>query len=969
MNLKNLLNRNNLKKYQLLTKEVNNIYESLLSRNNIDYAKELENLKNDNSLSQKKKTVSAIAIAKKAALEVLGMAYYDVQIMGALALVDGCIAEMKTGEGKTLTCSAAVAANYVLGYSTHVATANEYLAQRDLETLKPLYEKLGLSNAYNISTMQKNDKKAAYKSAVIYSTAQELGFDFLRDNLIYDINEKLQNHNFNNVKAIIDEADFILIDEARTPLIISGESPVKNDNIYQLLHDVALKLQKMEKAPSYTKFDVEEHIPGDFWLDEKYKNAHLSEAGYDSLEKLALDHGLLLNNGSVQPSLYNAENSWLIHELLNALKAQYLYIQDKDYIVENGQIVIIDQNTGRLSHGRTWSYGLHQALEAKEKIQINPETMTLGSISIQNYFRNYSQISGMSGTIMESSHEFEDIYQCKTIQIPTNRIMIRRDHQDKIYLNINAKYDSIIKDVLQRHNNGQPILIGTTSVAESEIISSLLEKNNVLHHVLNAKNNALEAQIIAQAGQPYSVTVATSMAGRGTDIILGGNKEILHASLDEQLKQVNARIEQTIILMEVIHDLTDFSIPVTPLTELGNTKPDLFQTAKNQEILNTLSDEPYLIEQVKNNYAGLWNTLFHLQQVILKQKEVLTTLWSQWKEQVLENGGLCVIGSSRNESRRIDDQLRGRSGRQGDVGESVFYLSTEDSWVSMFGKNPIFTHLARTLPADQLISSAPITNAFAKIQRKIEGMHSESRKNTYQYDSVADEGRKKFLTLRNSLLEDSTNIKEILQDQLLASLLPTMSDDFLEYLEDKEKLQTTGIATIEYILTLSLESIHNHIKVFNNENPYADTRNISSSYETKLHEFVESLINKENSNFWMSLTSTTLLYLDKLWTEHLVFIDEAQQNVGFRAIAQKNPLYEYKKICFDSFTSMLDSFRVKLEEDYIQLIKNGQKEEVETLNYGIGFDNYRNDNYSFAAITKLVSNEPSPPPLISALNM
>lgn len=967
MNFKNLLNRNNLKKYLSLTKEINNLYESLLLKNNIDYAKELEDLKNNQLLSQKKKTISAMAFAKKAASEVLGMPYYDVQLIGALALVDGCIAEMKTGEGKTLTCSAAVAANYVLGYSTHVATANEYLAQRDLETLKPLYEKLGLSNAYNISTMPREEKRQAYKSAVIYSTAQELGFDFLRDNLIYDINEKLQNPNFSKVKAIIDEADFILIDEARTPLIISGESPMKNDNIYQLLHEVALKLQKMEKAPSYTKFDVEEHIPGDFWLDEKYKNAHLSESGYDSLEKLALEHGLLTSNGSKSPSLYNAENSWLIHELLNALKAEYLYIQDKDYIVQKGEIVIIDQNTGRLSHGRTWSYGLHQALEAKEKVKINPETMTLGSISIQNYFRNYSQISGMSGTIMESSHEFEDIYQCKTIQIPTNRVMIRRDHQDKIYLNINAKYDSIITDVVSRHNKGQPILIGTTSVAESEIISNLLEKNKIAHHVLNAKNNALEAQIIAQAGQPYSVTVATSMAGRGTDIILGGNKEILHATLDEQLTQINARIEQTVMLMEVIHDLTDFSIPVEPLTELESTKPDLFQTAKNQEMLNQLSNEEYLIDQVKNNYPALWNTLFHLQQVILKQKEVLTTLWTQWKEQVLQAGGLCVIGSSRNESRRIDDQLRGRAGRQGDVGESVFYLSTEDSWVSMFGKNPIFTHLAKTLPADQLISSNPITNAFAKIQRKIEGMHSESRKNTYQYDSVADEGRKQFLKLRNSLLEDSTNIKEILHDQLVNSLLPSISEDFLEYLEDKQNLNTTGLETVNYYFNLSIEEMYRHITVFNNENPYADIRNTSASYEEKLHQFVDTLISKENSEFWTTLNSTTLVYLDKLWTEHLVFIDEAQQNVGFRAIAQKNPLYEYKKICFDSFASMLDSFRVKVQEDYIQLVKNNEEKEVTPLNYG--YDNYRTDNYSFAAITKLVSNEPTTPPLISALNL
>lgn len=964
MNLKNFLNRSNLNKYQALTKEINIVFEKIVNLQNFNFIQELNDLKDNKSLSHKHKIIHSIAIAKKAAKEILGMSYYDVQIMGALALIDGCMAEMKTGEGKTLTCSAAVVANYVLGFSTHVATANEYLAQRDLETLAPLYNYLGLSNSYSISNMDKEQKRHAYQSTVVYSTAQEFGFDFLRDNLIYDLAEKIQPANFEHVKAIIDEADFILIDEARTPLIISGEAPVRDNAVYQLLHDVALKLQKMEKAPSTNKFELDEIIPGDYWVDEKYKNVHLSETGYEHLEALALQHGLLVTHHNEKPSLYHSENSWIINELLNALKAQLLYIQDKDYIVQDGQIVIIDQNTGRLSHGRTWSYGLHQALEAKENIKINPESMTLGSISIQNYFRVYSQISGMSGTIMESSDEFEDIYQCKTIRIPTNKVMIRRDHQDKIYLNVQAKYNSLIEDILDRHNKSQPILIGTTSVAESEIISNLLSKNNIEHHVLNAKNNALEAQIIAQAGQPYSVTVATSMAGRGTDIILGGNREILKHSLETQLQQVENRLEEAGALMQIIHNMTEFSVSIEPLSELETTKPDLFQTGKNQEIINAFLNPDYLFSEIRDHYPIVWNKLFHLQQVIIKQMSVLDNLWGQWREQVLNAGGLCVIGSSRNESRRIDDQLRGRAGRQGDVGESVFYLSTEDSWVSMFGKNPIFSHLARTMPADQLISAPAITNAFAKIQRKIEGVHSESRKNTYQYDSVADEGRKQFLKLRQALLEDHNNIKEILFDQLYRKLLPIMNEDFLSYYEDEHNLKTTGIKTVESVLGQPLHLILSQSSLFVDQHSYNTNYKVNSQYEEIVHDYlVKQLSNKENS-LWQQLTHSSLFFIDKLWTEHLVFIDEAQQNVGFRAIAQKNPLYEYKKICFDSFASMLTEFRNRVEEDFLSLDDTPSKDEKNNIHY----NQYKNENYSFAALTKLVENEETSKPIIAGLD-
>lgn len=928
MQLKHFINRKNIKKYQLLTHLIEQEYQKILLEPTINIADSLLTLRNNKNLSEKKKIIQSIALAKLASKTVLGMTYYDVQLMGALALVDGCIAEMKTGEGKTLTCSAAVAANYVLGYQTHVATANEYLASRDEQTLTSLYKHMGISSSSITSDMSKEQKKAAYECSVVYSTAQELGFDFLRDNLIYHLNEKIQPLNFLTTKCIIDEADFILIDEARTPLIISGESPLKDNHTYQVMKELINKLVKMPKNPEGKGIEEDHQIPGDYWLDEKYKSAYLSDKGYAHLEKLSLEAGLLLPaKHSAKLSLYQNENSWIIHEILNALRAKYLYIKDKDYILHNNEIVIIDQNTGRLSHGRTWSNGLHQAIEAKENIAINPESMTLGSISIQNYFRTYCQISGMSGTIMESSEEFEQIYSCKTLQIPTNRNMIRKDHQDHIYLSVEAKYQALVQEVLERHKKAQPVLLGTTSVAESEIISQLLTKHEISHHVLNAKNNALEAQIIAQAGQPYSVTVATSMAGRGTDIILGGNREILTHILDQQLLQIEDRMSQASLLMEHIHGLSEFSINVDPLTPNDNTRPDTFQTSKNQEIIDAYFNGDYLFQEITNNYPQVWNTLFHLKMIIDKQKELLENQWNDWRTQVLKAGGLCVIGSSRNESRRIDDQLRGRAGRQGDPGESIFYLSTKDSWVSVFGSNPIFNHLAKTMPANQAISAPSISKAFAKIQRQIEGHHFESRKNTYQYDSIADEGRKRFLQLRSSLLLNNNATKEILLERLYSSLLPLISDDFLIDYEDKHSLKTNEINTLLNLLkTDTAIDLLQYIELFLEEHHYANLKEYKHDREIILQDYVQNLLSQYNHHMWTALTSTILYEIDKLWTDHLLFIDDAQKNVGFSSLAQKNPLYEYKKICFDSFASMLNEFKTKLQLEFFSLAFEAIKE-------------------------------------------
>lgn len=918
--LKQIINSRNIKKYQLFTKDVNAMHNTL-DKNPETVAARLLEVKNNTSLKHKQKVITAMALAKIAATHVLKMSYYDVQIMGAMAMVDGCIAEMKTGEGKTLTCSAAVAANYVLGYSTHVATANEYLAQRDCETLSALYSFMGIRSSFNIAANSKEEKKNAYACDVVYSTAQELGFDFLRDNLLYDLNEKVQSKDFNNIKCIIDEADFVLIDEARTPLIISGESPVKSEDVYATIKSFAHQLKKMSEAPHHDVLIGDIIPPGDFWLDEKTKNAYLSDVGYEQLEKLAQDAELLhINKHSQLMSLYQSENSWIIHETLNALRAHHLYIIDKDYIVQDGKIVIIDQNTGRLSVGRTWSNGLHQAIESKENLVVNPETMTMGSISIQNYFRTYQQISGMSGTVMQSTQEFEQIYGCKTISIPTNRNMVRIDHQDRVYLNMRSKYKHLVEEVDLRHKKGQPILIGTTSVAESEIISNLLHDKAIRHHVLNAKNNALEAQIISQAGQPGSVTVATSMAGRGTDIILGGNQEAIIVLLDNMLSQINERGNFFTFIMQNL-GMTD-SLTIQ-LEDVDTSQTSNFNIAHLQSELHELFNDEEIIRLIQTDTPSAWLKLFNLKQEIEYHKNMLITNWQSWREQVINIGGLCVIGSSRNESRRIDDQLRGRAGRQGDAGESIFYLSFEDPWVSVFGKTAIFGHLTRTMHEDQLISAPSVTRVFAKAQNNIESYHFDSRKNTFQYDSIADEGRKQFLKLRNSLLQDSSNIQEILFDQLYSVLLPAVCSDFLYHIEEKQHTKNP----LSYVLTLPLQQLHTQLQEFIVNAEHIDTADIKQSDAEKLSQHIKNVM-KEYDAIWNEFNNNAVHTLDKNWTHHLVFIDDAQRNVAFSSLAQKNPLYEYKKLCFDSFSGMLQDFRGKMMEDFLEIITRGITEPI-----------------------------------------
>jgi preprotein translocase subunit SecA len=928
MTLKSFINQRNIKKYRGLVQEIEKYYQTFNQDEQINVAQKLLELK-QSTLSSRKKTLQAMALAKIASQQALGMSYYEVQLKGALALVDGAMAEMKTGEGKTLTCSAAVAANFALGYKTHVATANEYLAERDCLTLKKLYDLMGIKSAFNLSTMDRTGKQQAYDADVVYSTAQELGFDFLRDNLLYQIEQKLQPRDFRTVKCIIDEADFVLIDEARTPLIISGESPMQPDNTYHLLRDLMKGFKKITTDPntiSYSQLQFSDVIEdGDFWLDEKQRNIYFSEQGYRTLEKITREAGILKKNEHThlnskhQASLYDDENSWIINEAINALKAHYLFIRDKDYIVQDGEVVIIDQNTGRLSKGRTWSNGLHQAIEAKENLKINPETMTLGSISIQNYFRNYAQISGMSGTIMQSSEEFEEIYSSKTIQIPTNRKVVRLDHQDKIYLNAKSKYAFMIEDIAERHHKKQPMLIGTVSVAESEIISRLLDENKITHYVLNAKNHALEAQIIAQAGQPGRVTVATSMAGRGTDIILGGNKESLKQILDEQLAHMEERLQYANHVTSTLDLHLSVTIELQPLTN-----PNL-ETYGTQMEIQALYDNEKFAWRLEHEPQAIWSEIFNLKHRIEQQKVLLEASWKDWRAQVIEAGGLCVIGSSRNESRRIDDQIRGRAGRQGDPGESVFYMSLEDPWVNVFGKNAIFAHLMKTLPEDHLISAPSVSRIFAKAQHRIESHHFDIRKNTYQYDSIADEGRKRFLSLRDHLLEDLQVVKDIVQDKLLSDLSLCVSEDFLNYIEEHYEIEKVSV---EDVLSYPLADLQYLVQEFEEKNTYGFKLNTKALNHDKLIEKIEQLSLEMDSEGWQKLNRTFVEELDSGWSNHLSFIDDAQRNVSFSALAQKNPVYEYRKICFLSFSNLLHHSKNKLVNDFITHVEPPVLEDI-----------------------------------------
>ena len=777
----------------------------------------------------------AFAVVREASTRALGMRHYDVQLIGGMALHYGKIAEMRTGEGKTLMATLPVYLNALSGKGVHVVTVNDYLASRDAEWMGKLYRFLGLSVGVILSQMPSGDKQAAYAADVTYGTNNEFGFDYLRDNMATQTGERFQRPlNY----AIVDEVDSILIDEARTPLIISGQA---EDNV-----DIYVRIDKL--APQLQR-QAEEDGPGDFSVDEKNHQILLTESGHERAENILTQAGLLPAGGS----LYDPANITLIHHMYAALRAHNLFHRDQHYVVQDGEVVIVDEFTGRLMAGRRWSDGLHQAVEAKEGVAIQKENQTLASITFQNYFRMYHKLAGMTGTADTEAYEFQQIYSLETVIVPPHRPTIRKDMMDKVYLTAKEKYQAVINDVKDCYARGQPVLVGTTSIENSELLSHLLEKEKLPHQVLNAKQHAREAEIVAQAGRPKMVTIATNMAGRGTDIVLGGNTEkpIEHIRADENLDE--ATREQR-------------------------------------------------IAQLKSE-------------------------WQQLHQQVLASGGLHIIGTERHESRRVDNQLRGRSGRQGDPGSSRFYLSLEDPLLRIFASDRVAAIMNKfKLPEGEAIEHSWVTRALENAQRKVEARNFDMRKQILEYDDVSNDQRKVIYQQRSELLE-STDISETIQAMREGVLEDTISQYIpphsMEEQWDAHSLEK--VLAAEFRLELPLVQWLEEDKQFNEAALRARVaEHAQQQYQAKVDTVgAEVMHHYERAMMLQSL--------DTHWREHLAALDHLRQGIHLRGYAQKNPKQEYKREAFELFSLMLDAVKREVTQTLmtVQVRSEADVESVE----------------------------------------
>ncbi|MFB0826654.1 preprotein translocase subunit SecA [Chromobacterium violaceum] len=772
----------------------------------------------------------AFAVCREASRRVLGMRHFDVQLIGGMSLHQGKIAEMRTGEGKTLVGTLPVYLNALSGDGVHVVTVNDYLASRDAGIMAPLYNFLGLSVGVNLSQMAHDDKQAAYACDITYGTNNEFGFDYLRDNMVFSVEEKVQRK---LAFAVVDEVDSILIDEARTPLIISGPA---DDNIDMY--------QRMNAVPPLLKRQETEEGEGDYWVDEKAHSVLLSEAGHEHSEEILTRLGLLKEGDS----LYSATNITLMHHLMAALRAYSLFHKDQHYVVQDGEVVIVDEFTGRLMAGRRWSDGLHQAVEAKEGVEINRENQTLASITFQNYFRLYGKLSGMTGTADTEAYEFQSIYNLETVVIPTNKPMIRKDSQDKVYRSAKEKYAAILADIKDCHERGQPVLVGTTSIENSELVANLLSQAKLPHNVLNAKEHAREADIVVQAGRPGMITVATNMAGRGTDIVLGGNPE-------PEIKAVRA-------------------------------DDSLSDADKNARI------------------------------------EAIRAEWKQRHAAVLEAGGLHIVGTERHESRRIDNQLRGRSGRQGDPGSSRFYLCLEDPLLRIFASDRVAAIMDRLkMPEGEAIEHPWVTRSIENAQRKVEGRNFDIRKQLLEYDDVANDQRKVIYQQRNEILveEDVSDVvinmregvisdlvdlhlpPESLEEQWdLAGLEKTLASDFL--------LDAPVAEWIKAEPNLDIEQIRQRIVDM-----------AAAAYQAKVDQAGDGVMRQ----FERSLV---LQMLDNHWREHLAAMDHLRQGIHLRGYAQKNPKQEYKREAFELFADMLERIKRSVVQVLMTVQIRGQED-------------------------------------------
>ncbi|AOF16180.1 preprotein translocase subunit SecA [Yersinia enterocolitica] len=774
----------------------------------------------------------AFAVVREASKRVFGMRHFDVQLLGGMVLNERCIAEMRTGEGKTLTATLPAYLNALSGRGVHVVTVNDYLAQRDAENNRPLFEFLGLSVGINLPNMPAPAKRAAYAADITYGTNNEFGFDYLRDNMAFSPEERVQRKLH---YALVDEVDSILIDEARTPLIISGPAEDSSE-MYIRVNKLIPKLIRQEKEDSDT-FQGEGH----FSVDEKSRQVHLTERGLIKIEEMLVEAGIMEEG----ESLYSPANIMLMHHVTAALRAHVLFTRDVDYIVKDGEVIIVDEHTGRTMQGRRWSDGLHQAVEAKEGVEIQNENQTLASITFQNYFRLYEKLAGMTGTADTEAFEFSSIYKLDTIVVPTNRPMIRKDLADLVYMTEQEKIGAIIEDIRERTANGQPVLVGTISIEKSEVVSAELTKAGIEHKVLNAKFHAMEAEIVSQAGQPGAVTIATNMAGRGTDIVLGGSWQSEIALLENPTEDQIAAIKAA---------------------------------------------------------------------------------WQIRHDAVLASGGLHIIGTERHESRRIDNQLRGRAGRQGDAGSSRFYLSMEDALMRIFASDRVSGMMRKLgMKPGEAIEHSWVTKAIANAQRKVESRNFDIRKQLLEYDDVASDQRRAIYSQRNELLdvadvsETINSIREDVFKTVIDSYIPTQS---LEEMWDVEGLE---------------QRLKND---FDLDMPIAQwLEDEPQLHEETLRERILQLAiadyqrKEEVVGFDMMRNfekGVMLQTLDSLWKEHLAAMDYLRQGIHLRGYAQKDPKQEYKRESFAMFAAMLESLKYEVIS-VLSKVQVRMPEEVEAL--------------------------------------
>ena len=803
----------------------------------------------------------AFGIVREASIRKMGMRHFNVQIMGGVALHQGNIAEMKTGEGKTLTSTLPIYLNAIAGKGVHVVTVNDYLAQRDANWMNPIFSFLNLSVGFIQSNMEHSKRKEAYLKDITYGTNNEFGFDYLRDNMVTHLEHKVQRGHF---FAIVDEVDSVLIDEARTPLIISGASNQSIDN-YTKVEKLIPKLIKNE----------------DFEIDEKVKNALLNENGIAKIEKI-----LNIEN------LYNPENIDLVHNISQAIKAHHLFHKDVDYVVQNGEVIIVDEFTGRLMEGRRYSDGLHQAIEAKEKVNIAQESQTLASITFQNYFRLYEKLAGMTGTADTEAEEFNKIYKLDVVVVPTNLPSKRKDHPDKVYKTEAEKLKAILKEIQDCYKKKQPVLVGTISIEKSEAISEFLSKNRIPHNVLNAKFHTKEAAIISEAGKPSAITIATNMAGRGTDIVLGG--------FPSYKKLLDEFVSEEDIDTELI---SDFS----------------------KSLLNHDSKEI-------NDIIEKFN-----EKVNKKKAEHILKEYNQWFENhniVLNAGGLHILGTERHESRRIDNQLRGRSGRQGDIGSSRFYLSLDDDLMRIFGSDRIANIMDKLkMPLDQEIEHPMVSNAIARSQKKVESHNFDIRKHLLQYDDVMNQQRTIIYNLRNNLLEKETitdSVKEYLEDVIENQILNYCDTNHLDSWSLKEVQEFTNNLNLDLKLDIEKykKSKDSQLELFEDI-----SKNALNFYEEKRK--------KINTEIWNTIEKNIFLdILDHRWKEHLYSMDHLREGIWTSGYSEKDPLVEYKLKGFKLFEDFLKNlkfeviiflFKVELTHKLEEDILNAEQEEYKEI--------------------------------------